>query len=206
MTVIPFFHRRTMNGSIDYVMILLLLSQPTMPLSDFFAHSLALAVVAGPLLALIAFWMIFPTNARRRQQQLATMTLQELEMMAVRGKGGRDDIWQARLYRRVMRLVHWAHVQGEPTHYVVDGSLSALAVGETLLALKSYREQATPRLVRRLDASLRHVAHLRQAPLESAAALERLAYTLAHAQEGELASRAKHSALMIRDNRRFFTA
>lgn len=105
-----------MNGSIDYVIILLLLSQPTMPLSDSFAHSLALAlaVVAGPLLALIAFWMIFPTNARRRQQQLATMMLQELEMMEVRGKGGRDDIWQARLYYRVMRLVHWAHVQGEP--------------------------------------------------------------------------------------------
>lgn len=55
-------------------------------------------------------------------------------------------------------------------------------------------------MVRRLDASLR------QAPLESAAALERLAYTLAHAQEGELASGAKNSAFMIRENHRIFTA
>ncbi|HAA46762.1 MAG: hypothetical protein XD36_0705 [Halomonas sp. 54_146] len=204
MTVIPFAHRRTMNGSIDYVMILLLLSQPSLPLSGSFSHSLALAlaVVAGPLLALIAFRLIFPTNARRRQQQLAGMMLKELETMAVRENSGRDEIWQARLYHRVMRLVHWAHVQGEPTHHVVDGCLTALTLGETLLALQAYREQATPHLARRLDASLRHVAHLRQAPLDAAAALERLARTLSHAQQGELANRARHSAALIRDNLR----
>nr|WP_295713720.1 hypothetical protein [uncultured Halomonas sp.] len=48
----------------------------------------------------------FPINAPRRQQQFATMMLLELEMMAVRKKGSRDDIWQARLYHRGMRLVH----------------------------------------------------------------------------------------------------
>lgn len=133
-----------MNVSIDYAMILLLLSHPTMPLSGSFTHLLALAEVTGSLMALIAFWLIFPINAPRRQQQLATMMLQEVEMMPVRKKGSRDDIWQARLYHRGMRLGHWAHVQGEPTHYVVDSSLTALALGDTLLGLKSYRKQAMP--------------------------------------------------------------
>ncbi|WP_416137605.1 FUSC family protein [Halomonas sp. HK25] len=207
VTVIPFAHRRTLNGSMDYVMILLLLSQPALPLGGTLGHSLAvaLAVVAGPLLALIAFRLIFPTNARRRQYQLEQMMLRELEAMAARGGAERAQLWQARLYHRVMRLVHWAHRQGEPTHRVVDGSLAALTLGETLQALQGYgQHQAAPDTARRLKATLRRVALLRQAPLEAAAALERLARTLAHRQQVELARQARHSAALLRANRQFF--
>jgi uncharacterized membrane protein YccC len=209
VTVIPFSHRRTLNGSMDYVMILLLLSQPSLPLTGTLGHSLvvALAVVAGPLLALIAFRLVFPTNARRRQRRLERMMLHELEAMAVRGSARRAGIWQARLYHRVMRLVHWAHLLGEPSHRVVAGSLTALAIGETLQALQQYRqEDATPGTARRLEACLRRVGRLRQAPLEAAAALERLARTLAHRQQVELAGRTRHTATLIRENGRFFPA
>ena len=211
VTVVPFSHRRTQNGSMDYVMILLLLSQPSLPLTGTFAHSLALAlaVVAGPLLALIAFRLIFPTNARRRQRHLEGMMLHELETLASRGDSQREALWQARLYHRVMRLVHWAHLQGEATHRVVDASLAALTLGETLEALRHYSQgqnqnQADPGTRRRLEACLRRVARLRQAPLEAAAALERLARTLARRQQVELARQARHSATLLRENRDFF--
>lgn len=211
VTVVPFSHRRTQNGSMDYVMILLLLSQPSLPLTGTFAHSLALAlaVVAGPLLALIAFRLIFPTNARRRQRHLEGMMLHELETLASRGDSQREALWQARLYHRVMRLVHWAHLQGEATHRVVDASLAALTLGETLEALRHYSQgqnqnQADPGTRRRLEASLRRVARLREAPLEAAAALERLARTLARRQQVELARQARHSATLLRENRAFF--
>ncbi|WP_282039175.1 FUSC family protein [Halomonas alimentaria] len=211
VTVVPFSHRRTQNGSMDYVMILLLLSQPSLPLTGTFAHSLALAlaVVAGPLLALIAFRLIFPTNARRRQRHLEGMMLHELETLASRGDSQREALWQARLYHRVMRLVHWAHLQGEATHRVVDASLAALTLGETLEALRHYSQgqnqnQADPGTRRRLEASLRRVARLREAPLEAAAALERLARTLARRQQVELARQARHSATLLHENRAFF--
>lgn len=207
VTVIPFSHRRTLNGSMDYVMILLLLSQPALPLTGTPGHSLAvaMAVVAGPLLALIAFRLVFPTNARRRQRHLEDMMLHELEGMAMRGSAGHAEIWQARLYHRVMRLIHWAHLRGEPTHRVVDGSLAALTLGETLQALQQYRQtEAAPGTARRLEASLRRVGRLRQAPLEAAAALERLAHTLARRQQVELARHARHSAALLRANQAFF--
>ncbi|WP_175507869.1 FUSC family protein [Halomonas korlensis] len=207
VTVIPFSHRRTLNGSMDYVMILLLLSQPVMPLTGTPGHSLAvaLAVVAGPLLALIAFRLVFPTNARRRQRHLESMMLHELEGMALRGTAGRAEIWQARLYHRVMRLVHWAYLLGEPSHRVIDASLTALELSETLQALQQYRqEKASPGTERRLEASLRRVGRLRQAPLEAAAALERLARTLACRQQVALAQRARHSARLLRDSPGFF--
>ena len=209
ITVIPFSHRRTLNGSVDYVMILLLLSQPALPLGGTLGQSLAvaLAVVTGPLLALIAFRLVFPTNARRRQRRLESMMLRELEAMAVRGTAGRAEIWQARLYHRVMRLVHWAHLLGEPSQRVIDGSLATLALGETLQALQQYRQAgASSGTVRRLEASLRRVGRLRQAPLEAAAALERLDRTLGHRQQAELARRVRYAASLLRDRRGFFTA
>lgn len=174
-----------------------------------FSLRTALAVVAGPLLALIAFRLIFPTNARRRQRHLEAMMLHELETLASRGDSQREALWQARLYHRVMRLVHWAHLQGEATHRVVDASLAALTLGETLEALRHYSQgqgqnQADPGTRRRLAACLRRVAHLRQAPLEAAAALERLARTLARRQQVELARQARHAATLLRENRAFF--
>lgn len=177
-----------------------------------FSLRTALAVVAGPLLALIAFRLIFPTNARRRQRHLEAMMLHELENLASRGDSQREALWQARLYHRVMRLVHWAHLQGEATHRVVDASLAALTLGETLEALRHYSQeqgqnQADPGTRRRLEACLRRIARLRQAPLEAAAALERLerlVRTLARRQQVELARQARHAATLLRENRAFF--
>lgn len=206
VTVIPFAHRRTQNGTVDYVMVLLLLSQPTLPLVGTFSHSLAvaLAVVTGPLLALIAFRLIFPTSARHRQRRLEAMMLNELEALARQGTPERAAVWEARLYHRVMQLVHWSHRRGDATQRVVDGSLAALTLGEALQALQHYGEQADAATRRRLAASLRRLGRLRQSPLEAAAALERLARTLARRQQVALARQSRHAARLLRANQAFF--
>ncbi|WP_445004083.1 FUSC family protein [Halomonas mongoliensis] len=206
VTVIPFAHRRTQNGTVDYVMVLLLLSQPALPLVGTFSHSLAvaLAVVTGPLLALIAFRLIFPTSARHRQRRLEGMMLNELEALARQGTAERAAIWEARLYHRVMQLVHWSHRRGDATQRVVDGSLAALTLGETLQALQHHGEQADAATRRRLAASLRRLGRLRQSPQEAAAALERLARTLAHRQQVALARQSRHAARLLRANQAFF--
>ena len=206
VTVIPFAHRRTQNGTVDYVMVLLLLSQPTLPMVGTFSHSLAvaLAVVTGPLLALIAFRLIFPTSARHRQRRLEAMMLNELEALARQGTPERAAVWEARLYHRVMQLVHWSHRRGDATQRVVDGSLAALTLGETLQALQHHGEQADAATRRRLAASLRRLGRLRQSPQEAAAALERLARTLAYRQQVALARQSRHTARLLRANQAFF--
>ncbi len=131
--------------------------------------------------------------------------LSELEALASRSDSRRETLWQARLYHRVMRLVHWSHLQGDATHRVVDASLAVLTLGETLEALHRFASnEADPGTRRRLAASLRRVARLRQAPQEAATALERLASTLARRQRVELARQARHAASLLRENQGFF--
>ncbi|MYL27856.1 FUSC family protein [Halomonas sp. 22501_18_FS] len=210
LTVIPFSHRRTQSGSMDVVMIFLLLSQPDLPLTATFAESLtkALAVVAGPLLALLAFRTIYPTDARRRQQQLHRMMTREL--VALAGKDSREGLrfWQARFYHRVMRLLYWAHLRGLPTHQFLDGSLAALILGQALQALQQYRLSADvdPGTARRVEAVLRRVGDLQTHPRQAARALERLADTLERRQHLELARLTRHAARELQRHQAFFVS
>lgn len=100
--------------------------------------------------------------------------LNELEALARQGTPERAAVWEARLYHRVMQLVHWSHRRGD----------------------------AATR--RRLAASLRRLGRLRQSPLEAAAALERLARTLARRQQVALARQSRHAARLLRANQAFF--
>lgn len=210
LTVIPFSHRRTQSGSMDVVMIFLLLSQPGLPLTATAAESVtkALAVVAGPLLALLAFRTIYPTNARRRQDQLHSMMTREL--VALAGKESLDGLrfWQARFYHRVMRLLYWANLRGLPTSRYLDGSLAALILGQALHALQHYRlaDDSDPGTARRVTATLRRVGELQDNPEQAARALERLADTLARRQHAELARLTGHAARELRSHQSFLVS
>lgn len=81
---------------------------------------------------------------------------------------------------------------------------AALTLGEALQALQHYGEQADAATRRRLAASLRRLGRLRQSPLEAAAALERLARTLARRQQVALARQSRHAARLLRANQAFF--
>ena len=209
LTVVPFSHRRTQSGSMDVVMVFLLLSQPALPLMTTFGDSVikAVAVVAGPLLALLAFRTIYPTNARRRQNQLHSMMTREL--VALAGKESVDGLrfWQARFYHRVMRLLYWAHLRGLPTHRYLDGSLAALILGQALQALQQYRlsDDADPGTARRVTATLRRVGDLQSHPQEAALALARLAETLERRQRRELARLTRHAAEELQRHQNFLS-
>lgn len=179
LAVLPFAHRRTMTGSVDSVMILLLLSQPGLPLDGDVAGSLtmALAVVTGPLLAVIAFTLVFPTDARRRQRRLKAMMIRELQAMAARpDSANRAEVWQARLHHRIMALMQWSHGLGDPAQATTRGSLAVFDLGRVVLALQALREDdaLSSRERQAILATLRHLASLRQAPAGVADALARL--------------------------------
>lgn len=180
LAAIPFAHRRTLTGSVDYAMILLLLSQPGLTPPDGFGASviMALAVVTGPLLAVIAFTLIFPTDARRRQRRLKAMMIRELQAMATRPEAApRAAVWQARFHHRIMALMQRSHRLGDPAQTVAQGCLAVFDLGRLVLVLQARRRDPTlPERERQaILATLRRLTELRRAPDEVAAALRRLA-------------------------------
>ena len=204
VSIFPFAHRRTMTGSVDYVMVLLLLSQPALPLGGSVATSLAtaVAVVAGPLLAFIAFKLVFPTDAGRRRQTLMAMMIGELEEMAADPQAPlKRRVWEARLHHRVMRLVHWTDTIGEPTRAASEASLAVLGLGGAVVAIRELLQNASlPDALRRpAQTALVRIRRIGSRPDKAAGALatlcrrvqpfdSRLAEQLADAGNGLLGS------------------
>ena len=186
LVVVPLFaHQHTTLGSMDYVMVLLLLSHPAYPLSPDFNHSLnlALAVVAGPLLAYITFKTIWPADARRRRRHLADMMFAELTAMAQRAPPRqRLAVWRARLHHRLLKLVQSASRTGEPLQPVTSGSLAVLAVGNAVVQLHELAgdQQQPDAMRRRARIALQRLQRLRQHPPAAARSLRRLAGQLWH--------------------------
>jgi hypothetical protein len=179
MLVGPFIqsHRKSAPLGFDYCMVLLLLSYPVWPLSGTFGQSLAmaLAVTAGPLIALVAYWLIFPTNLRRRRETLIVMMIRELETMA--GSGSAADhsvVWRSRLNHRVLRLVRWTDRLGGNDLAVRNGGLAVLALGNVILHIEALLREPTlsSRNVRILKAVLRRLKSLHRVPASAGRVLD----------------------------------
>ncbi|MDF3853762.1 FUSC family protein [Paracoccus sp. P2] len=101
-------HRRTMLAATDYSMILLLMSQPHLPLQEGLPDLLlkGLAVLAAPLTAWAGYRLVYPVSLQRRQRHLVQMMLRDLAAIAGNPDAlARRRVWQARLYHRALRLV-----------------------------------------------------------------------------------------------------
>src|SRR5690606_25263911 len=131
LVIVPFFaHPRGASGSLDYVMALLLLSHPVLPLERTFADSLviAAAVVSGPLLAYIAFRFVWPADARRRRLHLAGMLLSGLRGIARHPRApGRHQAWRVRLHHRLLQLIQSVNRSAEPLQPAASAALAVLA-------------------------------------------------------------------------------
>ncbi|MBO1074543.1 FUSC family protein [Roseomonas marmotae] len=175
--VLPLAHRRMMFGATDYFMALLLLSQPSYPLGGTFPQSvsLVLAVLAGPLIALVAFRVILPADAGRRMAMLMKAMIGELQSMAASPDAARRKaVWRARLNHRLLRLVRWSEKSGVRSFAPDDGALAVLAVGSAVLRMQEIRARAplSPGLGRAIDTALRRVEEISSRPERVPAALD----------------------------------
>ena len=77
--VFIYAHKRSMLASFDYIMVMLILLQPSFPVHMGFAQSVgnAVSVVMGPAIALLAYRFIFPAHPSKRLQHLLTMVRYE---------------------------------------------------------------------------------------------------------------------------------
>ncbi|HDN2513437.1 TPA: FUSC family protein [Providencia rettgeri] len=79
--VVIFSHNRFVLIAFDYIMVSLILLQPSYPLVLSFTQNIsnAAAVVSGPLVAMLAFALIFPTTPKKRYQQLIQLSKQQFK-------------------------------------------------------------------------------------------------------------------------------
>src|SRR5690606_34250095 len=90
----------------------------------------------GPLLAYIAFRIVWPADARRRRRQLTAMMLEELGNMAKNPLAPvRHLIWRARLQHRLLKLIQSVGRGVELLQPITSGALAVLAVGDAIQQL-----------------------------------------------------------------------
>lgn len=208
LIIVPFFaHPRVASGSLDYVMALLLLSHPVLPLERTFGDSLtiALAVVSGPLLAYISFRLVWPADARRRRSHLTGMMLKELQSMAENPLApARHQIWRARLQHRVLRLLQSTGRSAEAVVPAADGGLAVLAAGNAIQQLHLLQMgEPQPALQRRIELALLRLQALSHNPQAAARCLLRVADQLRKVNHC-VAWDMENAARGILDNSGFF--
>lgn len=199
-----FSHRRTLPSAFDYAMVSLLLLHPTLPLPGDLATMLSsvVAVVAAPLVALVAYRVIFPLNADVRLETLISMMVHELQDMA-RAEDASEHrrTWRARLYHRLFRLIRFAERSGDRHREVTDGGLAILSIGYAILSLQDLVRSGS--LVdgegRATLAALQRLKKVGSEPQKAAFALERAAHRLSghHVRAGASADSA---AVALRAN------
>lgn len=80
--VVIFSYNRLILIAFDYIMVSLILLQPSYPFSLSLPQSIgnAIAIVSGPLVAMAAFAWIYPTNPTKRYQQLIYLSEQQFKL------------------------------------------------------------------------------------------------------------------------------
>ncbi|MET3513478.1 putative membrane protein YccC [Pseudacidovorax sp. 1753] len=165
-------HPRTARFGFDFNLVGLLLLQPMHARAFAWPTGLAeaAAVVAGPLVALAAFRLVFPPGGRRRYAQLSTLMQAEVSAMAAQPQAWRRAaVWRARLQHRVLRLVRCADAAGLAPEHGARQGLAVLATGQAVLALGQLLAQDAlpPADRRRAQAWLRRLARPMRSPAQA---------------------------------------
>ena len=173
-------NRRTASVSFDYNMVVLLLLQPAFPLTGTFTQSLASAgaLISGPILALVAYRLVYPVDARRRMEHLAAMMVADLQRLARSTiSAGQEKVWRARVHHRLLRLVRWSGKVKGQSEEATRGGLAVVTSGLAILHLRHL--DGAPGLPattdRRISGVLKRLERVGQDPARAARALRLMA-------------------------------
>ncbi|MDO1583985.1 FUSC family protein [Rhizobium oryzicola] len=203
-------HRKSMFSGMDFNMVSLLLLGPAFPahIQPADAVAQAMSVVVGPVVALLAFTYAFPVHPQGRMRLIIRMIVHDLQHMAGTGTIAprRVEMWRARLYHRILRLIRWAEKTGGMTVLAAEGGLTALRLGEAVTYTRSLlsNDAAPPAVKRAGMAFLKSVEKLQEQPVRTANALERLEKRLALSDLGGSGSLIAGTASRLASNEAFF--
>lgn len=107
-------HQRTARSAMDFNLVFLLLMQPAIPYGFSLpqASSIALAVIAAPLAALLAYRLIFPTNLKVRYKHLLRAANNDSARLQTSELPTTQQRLEARLIHRVFCLTQYANELG----------------------------------------------------------------------------------------------
>ena len=189
-----FFGHRIGAGprGFDFNMVLLLLVQPGWPLVGDWTHAwqAGIAVVLGPVMAMVAFWLIFPANSATQIAKLRrTMQRSLLKQAAIPMDAEQQAAWNAQLSLGVLKQARYQAVGRQAP---VD---NALAWGSRVQVLASL-QQHLARLLRCPETTAEQGEALRAAQLALSAktvSVASVAAQLRHLQKCYDANAALHT-------------
>lgn len=194
-------HRRTVAASFDYNMVMLLLLQPHFPLTGKFTTSVIMgaAVVAAPLVAMLAYRLVYPVGLRRRLDTLLNAMLHDLSDLAGDPAAlNHREVWRARLYHRTLRLVRLSERFARAKVEAMGASLALLNLGHAAMRCHEIEaDSASSDSQRRAArAALGRLQNLRDRPQRAEEALAHLGQRLS-GEDADLARRAAQGVSIL---------
>ncbi len=154
---LPLSHKKTALGAYDFSLVFLLLAQPIYPLTGDFLHTLytAMAVVTAPLVALLAFKFVYPTDAAARTRDVLSAMVHDVAELARKDDPLLRQIhWNVRFYYRLLRLQRWANNAGDYGQRAIGRGLGLFSVGEAVFALHALQHHP------QISSSLKRIGRL----------------------------------------------
>lgn len=191
-----FVHRLTQRMAFDYNMVLLLMLQPAWPQTMSFDHSLmaSLAVVAGPLVGLVAFRLIYPVDSRRRYEAVRFAMIDDLERLAASAMTATHRTkWRTLLHHRILLAAYWGERASYAPGRLADDASALLAVGQAIEQLGELAaSELAQRTKRHVKLTLQRLRQVGTDPVRAGRALLAAARQLTAAQNnsGPVVARA----------------
>lgn len=173
-------HRKTVFSSLDYSMVSLLLLSPHFPLTGTFALSVgqSLAILSGPIIAIVAYRYLFPATLSRKVEHLVHMMLADIERLASDDKAlERRTTWRARLYHRALILLRQASFSARYRGKAHEINRAVLTIGQLVMRSHAISAESHSNNLHRDSAAkiLATTRRLLAAPQELAALLPSIA-------------------------------
>jgi hypothetical protein len=183
-----FAHPATQRIAFDYNMVLLLMLQPVWPQTMKFEQSImaSLAVAGGPVVALLAFHLIYPVDSRRRYESVRQSMIDDLEHLAANAlRSARRRRWRALLHHRVLLAVYWGERASLPAARLGEDALALFCVAEAIERLAELAAAASSDSGKRcVTTSLRRLHRVGADPVRAARTLLAVARRLSSETSG----------------------
>ncbi|MDO6964122.1 FUSC family protein [Rhizobium alvei] len=171
-------HRKTARLAFDFNMVALLLLQPVWPQTMTVPYSIvsAIAVLTGPLIAMVAFKLVFPVDVGRRYWSVRIAMLDDLAHFAQAGlQPSRVAVWRSLFLHRVLMVFYWGERAGLSEAKLLRDAADMVAIVDAIDHLRSTDDDASGAHASRWrKTALARLQNFRTAPEKVSERLEKL--------------------------------
>lgn len=136
----------------------------------------AIAVLAGPLIAMVAFKLVFPVDVGRRYRSVRIAMLDDLAHFAQAGlQPSRVAVWRSLFLHRVLLVFYWGERAGLSEAKLLRDAADMIAIADAIDHLRSAdNDRSAVRTSRWRTTALARLQNFRTAPEKVSERLEKL--------------------------------